>query len=341
MTAPAEFEKERRKTVGLVEAALREAGVRENDRVLVAVSGGSDSTALLEILANLPRSRRPGLSVAYVDHGTQPDRHLREAAQVATHAQRLGLDSHCLHTGNPGHSDEAALRAMRYTALEDCAAQVGCRWIATGHTLDDQIETILFRLLRGSGRLGMGGIAPRRGLWIRPLLAIRREELQAILSRRGLSWSEDPSNADRRYTRNRLRSDLVPSIEAEIGGAGLARLARASRRWREEDRLLEDLAGRDYAYAVRDGAVDLVALRGSQAPLRARVLRRWLREAGVAGAIDLAHVEALEALARSDEDSGSIDLPGLTIRRRSGRLTARLRSSPAPSVCDIPAKQTP
>jgi len=341
MAAPARFEKERRNTVESVEAALAQAGVHHDDRVLAAVSGGSDSTALVEILVNLPLSRRPALSLAYVDHGLEPDRHRREAEHVAALARRCRLDFACLRLDNAGHRDEAALRAMRHGALEDHAAQSACRWIATGHTLDDQIETVLFRLLRGSGRLGIGGIALRRGMWIRPLLAIRRRELQRILTRVGLTWCEDPSNADPRYARNRIRGGLVPVIEAEIGRRGLARLGRASQRWREEDRLLEELAAREYAYAVRGEAVDVVALRGSAPPLRARVLRRWLRETGLSGSVELVHVEAVEALALSARETGRIDLPGLTVNRGDGRLTGAQRKLQPPAACPAAAKQVP
>ena len=202
------------------------------ETVLVAVSGGADSVALLHLLLGLGLQWRLRLHVLHVDHQLRAD-----SAAAADFVQALGarlgvpVDVATV-TVDPRGSLEAAARAARYAALETCAARVGADRIALGHTADDQAETVLMRLVQGAGVRGLSGIPPVRGRIIRPLIELRRTALEAELRRAELAWVEDPTNRDPKFLRNRIRHELLPllsdSYNPEIAGA-LVRMATLAR----------------------------------------------------------------------------------------------------------------
>jgi tRNA(Ile)-lysidine synthase len=206
-------------------AAKALAGAPERgDGVAVAVSGGADSLALLHALRVLAGPRRWRLAVLTVDHGLRPGS-AADAAFVADHAKTLGLPARVLLLG-PGDTErhrragpEGAARAARYEALWPAAAELGCRWLATGHTLDDQAETVLLQLLRGVGPDGLAAMAVRAGRLLRPLLGVRRSETRACCAAIGLQWREDPTNAADGPLRNRVRHHLLPLLEELRPGA--------------------------------------------------------------------------------------------------------------------------
>ncbi|MFT7626045.1 MAG: tRNA(Ile)-lysidine synthase [Myxococcota bacterium] len=205
--------------------------------VVVAVSGGPDSTALLHALI----ACRYRVSVAHVDHGARPDSG-DDARFVAEQAAALGLVCHSL-TCDPGSGSEDDLRRGRYAALSQVP---GATQMATGHTLNDQAETVLLRLLRGAGTVGMSAIPPVNGRLVRPLLDVTREEVMRYVADRQLPYRIDPTNASLDPMRNRVRHRLLPLLEGEFqpGAArALARLADAARSDRE---CLESLARRHY-----------------------------------------------------------------------------------------------
>jgi tRNA(Ile)-lysidine synthase len=186
------------------------------DRVLVAVSGGPDSTALLHAL--LAVAPRIGVTVeaATVDHGLRPES-ASEAALVVERCRALGVPCERIAVDVPAArgrhvSWQDAARRARLAALEAAAVRRGCTRIGLGHTADDQAETVLFRIVRGTGVAGLGGMPYRRGLLVRPLLEVRRREVLRYLGRRGLPFVEDPSNADRRFARPRVRHDWLPLL---------------------------------------------------------------------------------------------------------------------------------
>src|SRR5438093_1036024 len=200
------------------------------ERVLVAVSGGADSVALLHVLMRLAPSLRLTLHVAHVDHGLRPES-ADEASFVARLAHHFGLRVEILPvTVPPEASLEAAARRARYAALEKCADRVGADRIAVAHTANDQAETVVMRLLEGAGPRGLAGIPPVRGRIIRPLIDARREEIVTELERADLPWVEDPSNRDPRFLRNRIRHDVLPvlrrgtsvTVEVSVGRVRLA-----------------------------------------------------------------------------------------------------------------------
>jgi tRNA(Ile)-lysidine synthase len=189
------------------------------ERVLVAVSGGPDSTAVLHALVHLRSRLHIELVAATVDHGLRPESGA-EAALVAERCKALGVRCEILVVDvkaarHPHVSLQEAARNVRLSALQKAAARLGCSAVALGHTADDQAETVLFRIVRGTGIPGLAGIPYRRGIFIRPLLDVRRKGIMAFLGKRRIPFVEDPSNANRHYTRVRIRLDLLPLLAHE------------------------------------------------------------------------------------------------------------------------------
>jgi tRNA(Ile)-lysidine synthase len=186
------------------------------ERVLVAVSGGPDSTTLLHALVHLASRLHIELVAAVVDHGLRPESGA-EAGLVAERCKTLGVRCEILTVDvkaarAPHVSLQEAARNVRLLALQEAAARLGCARVALGHTADDQAETVLFRIVRGTGISGLRGIPYRRGIFIRPLLDVRRKSVMAFLAKRRIPFVEDPSNANRHYTRVRIRLDLLPLL---------------------------------------------------------------------------------------------------------------------------------
>jgi tRNA(Ile)-lysidine synthetase, N-terminal domain/tRNA(Ile)-lysidine synthetase, C-terminal domain len=189
------------------------------ERVLVAVSGGPDSTALLHALMHLASRLHIELVAATVDHGLRPESG-REAALVAERCRALGVACEILvvdvKAARHAHvSWQEAARNVRLLALQEAAARLGCPRVALGHNADDQAETVLFRIVRGTGVSGLAGIPYERGVFIRPLLDVRRKGILAFLAKRRIPFIEDPSNANRHYARVRIRLDLLPLLARE------------------------------------------------------------------------------------------------------------------------------
>lgn len=215
-----------------VERALRSLGVRHGDTVVAGYSTGPDSTALLALLCRL--RLRMGLEVvaAYFDHGLRPRceidgdlAHAREASRGLQVPLRVGVAP--AGEASDGGGPEAAARAARYRFLEGLAGECRADWIAVGHTADDRAETVLMRALQGTGVAGLGGMRERRGRVIRPLGALRRDDLRLWLDAERLAYRRDSQNGDPRFTRNRVR-DLLVDIERGFPGA-VTRLAEVGR----------------------------------------------------------------------------------------------------------------
>jgi tRNA(Ile)-lysidine synthase len=215
------------------------------DQVLVAVSGGPDSTALLHGLMVVAPRLGLSVSVACVDHGLRPES-ADEAQSVADHCRGVGVRCEVVPVdvakARRSHvSLQEAARMVRLAALQDIAKRLGCHKIALGHTADDQAETVLFRIVRGTGLGGLAGIPYRRDAFVRPLLDVRRAELLVYLAKRKLTFFSDPSNANRHYARSRIRHDVLPMLVRENPRVVEALLAlsreaqgRGGRDWRTE-----------------------------------------------------------------------------------------------------------
>ena len=289
--------------------------------MLAACSGGQDSLALAAALAFV--APRAGLraGAVTVDHGLQ-DGSAERAAEVALTLRGLGLDPvrvAPVTVSGPG-GPEAAARAARYAALADAAAEAGALAVLLGHTLDDQAETVLLGLARGSGPRSLAGMPPRRGLFLRPLLGLRRSVTAEACAALGLPGWSDPHNADRRYARVRVRLDALPALEAALGPGVAESLARTADQLRDDAEVLEKIAASE---RERDdspmSAASLAVLPGA---LRSRVLRSAALAAGCpAGALTAAHVARIEELVTDWHGQRGVDLPGgLRAARRSGEL---------------------
>ncbi|HXI59503.1 MAG TPA: tRNA lysidine(34) synthetase TilS [Polyangia bacterium] len=205
----------------MLKTIRREQLLGAGDRVLVGVSGGPDSMALLAVLWELAGRLEIHLEVATVDHGLRPEAR-GEADLVASRAaalnvpfHRLQVDVRAARSATRGGSLQAVARTLRLDALENLAGMVGAARVALAHHADDQAETILFRVLRGTGVRGLAGIPYRRGLFIRPLLDVRRNQIETYLRRRSLPFVQDPSNLDSRFARARMRHRWLPLLREE------------------------------------------------------------------------------------------------------------------------------
>jgi tRNA(Ile)-lysidine synthase len=265
--------------LGAVERTLRRhAMLAGGETVLVAVSGGADSVALLHGLVALAPRWRLGLHVLHVDHGLRPDS-ARDAEFVHGLGARLGVPVEVATVAvAPRDSLEAAARQARYAALEACADRVGAGRIAVGHTADDQAETVLMRLLEGTGVRGLAGIPPVRGRVIRPLLECRRAALEAELRRAGLDWVEDPSNRDPKFLRNRVRHELLPFLAGSYNPEIADALARVAALARETVSALDRVAAAALERLAVPGdeavTLPLAELRALPRPVAAEVLRQ-------------------------------------------------------------------
>lgn len=211
-----------------IRSAFRAHSLRPpTGRLLVAVSGGVDSMVLLDVLCRLRARLDLTLTVAHVDHAVRAGS-AADAAFVAEVAAARGLPFFGERLVEPGRSEDA-LRKGRYAALGRLLAASGCERVALGHTQGDQVETLLFRLLRGAGPRGVGAMRFLDGERVRPLLDVPRDDVLAWARAHGLSWREDPTNADLRFSRNRLRLELLPVLRAlaPTGEGALARFAQA------------------------------------------------------------------------------------------------------------------
>jgi tRNA(Ile)-lysidine synthase len=302
-----------------VRAAL--AGLAPGDLVLAACSGGQDSLALAAALAFV--APRAGLraGAVTVDHGLQEGSADR-AAQVALTLRGLGLDpvrTVTVTVAGPG-GPEAAARAARYAALEEAAADAGAAAVLLGHTLDDQAETVLLGLARGSGPRSLAGMPPRRGLFFRPLLGVRRPVTAAACAALELPAWSDPHNADRRFARVRVRLDALPALEAALGPGVTEALARTAAQLRDDAEVLEKIAASERERD--DTPLSAASLAGLPGALRTRVLRSAALAAGCpAGALSAAHVARVEELVTDWHGQRGVDLPGgVRAARRSGEV---------------------
>ena len=304
--------------------AVRRYGLlAAGDTVLVAVSGGADSVALLAALRELQATFGIGLVAAHLDHGLRGAESVADCAFVERLASELAVPLHVETAQIPSGNLEAEARRVRYAFLDRAAAALGATKIATAHTLDDQAETVLLRLLRGAGRRGLGGIRPRRGRIIRPLIGCDRVQVRSFLVERGLDWRRDRSNFDFAYARARIRAGYLPALAHEFNPCLARALARLADVLREEDALLDRLA----ATAPGTGeTLDLTVLRALEAPIARRVVRRWWRRYGSGRRLGWAHVEAALALAHREAGGGDVRVPGGVIVREE--KTLRFRGAP-------------
>ncbi|MEE6136616.1 tRNA lysidine(34) synthetase TilS [Mycobacterium sp. 050128] len=300
--------------------AFAKAYLATADQWGVALSGGPDSLALTAVAARL----RPTTALI-VDHGLQP-----ESAAVAETARNQAIALGCadaevirVQVGNDG-GPEAAARAARYAALS--AYQLGPVLLA--HTLDDQAETVLLGLGRGSGARSIAGMRPHDPPWCRPLLGVRRATTHAACLELGLTAWHDPHNSDRRFTRSRLRHEVMPLLEDVLGGGVAEALARTATALREDTEFIDTLAAQALPGVQAEPGLRAEALAALADPVRRRVIRGWLLTGGATGLTDK-QIRGVDALVTAWRGQGGVavgsDLRGerLVAGRRNGVLTLR------------------
>ena len=300
------------------------------DLALVACSGGADSLALAAAAAFV--APRLGLRAGgvTVDHGLQPGSAERATA-VATLLGKLGLDpvralTVTVPEARPGNGPEAAARAARYAALDQAAEEHGAVAVLLGHTLDDQAETVLLGLARGSGARSLAGMPARRGRYRRPLLAVRRATTAGACAELDLEPWQDPHNQDFRFARARVRHQALPALEAALGPGVAEALVRTAGQLRADAECLEELAFAESG-KLRDAAsspagLDVAWLRDLPTAIRTRVLRDAAIMAGCPpGALAAGHVERVDELVTGWHGQRWVDLPGgVRARRQAGKV---------------------
>jgi len=305
--------------------------LRRGDRVIAAVSGGPDSVCLLDLLFALRGELGIELVVAHLDHGLRPESDEAETQLVGSLADHYGLPYETEKAGGAikegGGSPEQKARDIRYGFLRKVKQKWSAGVIAVGHTLDDQAETVLIRLLRGSGPAGLRGMSPvlSSGV-IRPLIEIRRSEIEAYLDHQGLPFAIDRSNFDVSYLRNSIRWELLPRLKkyqpriVEILGQ-TAEIMRTDEGWLEQvsKAWLNSVSA---TTAEGDIVIPLGSFRILPEPVKNRVIRESLQmKAGTLYRMSRRHVDAIRRLTLAERPQGRLHLPyGVVVRRVYDRL---------------------
>jgi tRNA(Ile)-lysidine synthase len=322
----------------VVETLERSGLAAQGDRVLVALSGGPDSVALLWLLReSLPLVGADLAGVAHLNHRLRGVESSGDEAFCRTLAGQLGLrcdiercDIAAL-AASRRRSIEAVAHDVRYEFLDRARVRLGATLVATGHTADDQAETMLWHLARGAGVRGLAGIRYRRDRIIRPLLDLSRAELEEWLGERGLAFRLDASNQDRRFTRNRIRHQVLPTLTSAVSPRAVEALARAARLAADEDEFLEQAVTQSAQGVVltdgRQSRVDLAGLLALPLALRRRLIWRALELAAGGRPVGAVHVDVvLACVTRPEAHAGRLALPGQWVTADAGALTFTPRS---------------
>lgn len=304
----------------------RDRLVRSGDAMLVvAVSGGPDSVALLHVLAGLRTTLGVALHAVIVDHGLRPREVAGEIELVRSLAEQLGTGFEVVRVAarekarRAGLSLEHAARELRYEALRKEAARIGAAGIAVAHTADDQVEEILIRMLRGGGTMALSGMRTRSGDLLRPFLETGKKDVLAYLADRNLGFCTDSSNADMRFLRNRVRHRLLPYLEQHFDAGVRSALRKAADCLAEDEALLTELTDAALAQVIvttgngerkATPAIRLrrLALAAKPRALQRRILERLLWQMG--GRASHAQILRIMAAAQDGVSGSELHLPG-------------------------------
>ena len=336
--------------------------LQPGQRVAIACSGGADSVALLHILSDLREELGVVLSVAHFHHqirGAEADADQQFVERLAAEFQlqlHSGSGNAPQHASQRKSSLETAARELRHQWFAELTKQGKTDKIATAHTLDDQAETVLMRILRGTGARGLAGIAPSHKAkhLVRPLLSTRRSEVEAYLKAKGQPWREDSSNLDLGHTRNRVRHTLLPLLERDFNPAirqtlaDLADVAQAENDyWNNElsallPRLIHEgkpsRSGRSSSSEAQGVlALDLSALRGLPLAIQRQVIQRTVQRLGIS--LEFKHIQQLTALAKHEKPGAKLALPDGLVANRTAReiqFSRNLQKAPESYCYSLP-----
>ena len=344
----------------LLKAIRKQELIKAGDRVGVAVSGGADSVALLLLLVELRAELGIVLSVVHVNHKLRGQESDEDERFVAAVAQQHGLEL-LTHTAPLAQTDsgiEAAARKLRYDIFRQLAREGRIAKIATAHTLDDQAETVLMRMLRGAGIRGLAGIHPRivfedkRGEVVRPLLGFRRADIEAFLREREQPWREDSSNLDLTFLRNRVRQRLLPLLKEDFGAVAVQNLADLAEIARAEEEHWEsghpEIRAFGHAHGSdEDRSLALSSLAMLPIAAQRRMIRGWLEANAADASVSFRLIEEVRDLA-SGPAGKKLELSGGHVVRRTQRDLCLERASdqeessdyeyrlPVPGQVDVP-----
>jgi tRNA(Ile)-lysidine synthase len=293
------------------------------DIYLVAVSGGADSLALAYALIKESEPLALRAVAITIDHqlqSTSADVAAKTAAQLRSFGYTQVLIEKVVVSTESGI--EAGARDARYRALSSAAQKLNATKVFLGHTRDDQAETVLLGLARGSGTRSLSGMAIENGIYIRPLLAITREQTVKACNEMKVEYWSDPHNSDTEFSRVKVREEVLPVMEAKLGPGIAAALARSAALLRDDADALDALAEQAME-SINLADLDISALAELPRAIRSRILRAAIYAAGApTGSISAEHVSAIEALVTSWHGQGALSLPGgVKVERISGRLS--------------------
>ena len=303
--------------------AVRQAlhGITPGDHVIVAVSGGADSLLLAHCLALEGKQHALRITAVIVDHQLQVN-----SSNIANATKNkllaMGISNVDVVSVQVIKKDglEADARSARYAALNSCAQTLDARAIFLGHNQDDLAESVLLGLTQGSGTKSLAGMATHSGLYIRPFLAITREEVVNACVEVGIEYWSDPHNEDERFTRVKIRTQILPLMESLIGPGIKEALARSARIFREDSDALDLLSEEIFTTIPDPTKIEVVLLENLPVALRKRVIRRAISRLG-ANRISAEQLDWVDALISDWHGQGAVALPaGVTARRESGRL---------------------
>ena len=297
--------------------------IAAGDSVLVAASGGADSSALAAALLLECKTKSIKVIALIIDHGLQ-----KNSADVTHETKRtltkIGYENIEIRRVTVEITDglEASARRSRYQALNDVANSHNAVAVFLGHTKDDQAETVLLGLSRGSGSRSLSGMASRVDRYRRPLLSITRAQTEAACEEAGIKFWQDPHNQSMEFTRVRVREVVLPTMEKEIGPGISDALARSAKLLRDDADALDYLSDEIFS-KLEPASLEISKLESQPRAIRTRILRKAIYLAGAPqGSLSAEHIEPVEALITAWKGQGPISLPGgVTVARISGRLS--------------------
>jgi tRNA(Ile)-lysidine synthase len=303
----------------VVKTIKRHSMLQEGDIVLIGLSGGPDSVCLSVILDEVRDNFNLSLHALYADHGLRPEESRDEETFCKGFCDEHRIDFHTERLGVKTYAEEKriniheAARGLRYGAFERTALKINAARIAVAHNADDQAETVIMRLIRGAGRRGLSGIPYMRGNIIRPLLDIRREDIERFLSEKRIKFITDSSNLKTEYLRNRLRLEVIPALKMNNPSV-IESMNRTADILREEERYLEMVTNKAMTRLVtrkKDESIELflMPLMNIDMAILRRVLKRALGEIGADRGIELTHIDDIISLIMDNKSGDMISLP--------------------------------